>query len=139
MTWWRTAAWWAASSRCRSHRRIVPGCGRAATAGLLRSGCLSAYRLLDEKIDCGAAIEPLCHPARLMNWSSWGDGDVSSWQSVWAEHLAIRGLPLGRNRRDRRWSLRGLFLHSFLVDAANRDCEFRARRISAATQDDREI
>src|SRR5262245_24848393 len=106
---------------------------------LSRSDRLSAYRLIDEKIDCSAAIEPLCRPARLMNWSSWGDGDVSSWQSVWAEHLAIRGLPLGRNRRDRRWSLRGLFLHSFLVDAANRYCEFRARRISAANQGGREI
>ena len=60
-------------------------------------------------------------------------------ESVWAECLAIRGLPLGRGRRNCRCSLRGLFLRSLLVDAADRFCEFRTRRISAATQDDREI
>jgi hypothetical protein len=65
--------------------------------------------------------------------------DVFARESVWAEHLAIRELPVSRGRRNFPWSLRGLFLRSLLVDAANRYCEFRTRRISAATYDDREI
>ena len=45
--------------------------------------CLSNYRLLGAKIDCWAAIEPLCHPARLINWSSWG------------RRMYLRGNPFG--------------------------------------------
>ena len=60
-------------------------------------------------------------------------------ESVWAEHLAIGGLPLSRDRRNCPWRLRGLFLRPLLVDAANHYCEFRTRWISAATQDSREI
>jgi hypothetical protein len=45
--------------------------------------CLSNYRLLGTKIDCWAAIEPLCHPARLINWSSWG------------RRMYLRGNPFG--------------------------------------------
>ena len=51
--------------------------------------CLSNYRLLGAKIDCWAAIEPLCHPARLINWSSWGAADVFARESIWAEHLTL--------------------------------------------------
>ena len=52
--------------------------------------CLSNYRLLGAKIDCWAAIEPLCHPARLINWSSWGGGCICV------------GIRLGRAPRDTR-------------------------------------
>jgi hypothetical protein len=33
--------------------------------------------------------EPVRHPARLMNWSSWGAAHVFARESIWAEHLTL--------------------------------------------------
>src|SRR5262249_8857020 len=58
---------------------------------------------------------------------------------VWTEQLAIGGLPVRRGRRNGPCSLRGLFLRSLLVDAAERHRESRIGGVSAATQDHRAL
>jgi hypothetical protein len=82
-------------------------------------------------------IEPLCRSARLMNRPKGAVYAFTS-GSICDEHLT-RGLPFGRDGWGRHCSLRRLFPRSLLVDAAYRERECRAGRISAAAQDRRQI
>src|SRR5262249_61023783 len=59
-------------------------------------------------------------------------------ESICDEHL-VRGLPPGRDGWSCHCSLRRLFPRPLLVDAAHRERECRAGRISAAAQDRRQI
>ena len=82
-------------------------------------------------------IEPLCRSARLMNRPKGAVYAFTS-GSICDEHLA-RGLQFGREGWSRHCSLRRLFPRPLLVDAAYRERECRAGRISAAAQDRRQI
>src|SRR5262245_41361842 len=66
-----------------------------------------------------------------------GSAHVFAWECVAAEYPTKRGLPPSRGTRTRPRRVRRLFLRSLLVDAANRLCESRPGRISAAGQDRR--